>query len=403
MGPRIRRGSPGVGYGMSRAKTEPAPGPGSRPKLVYVIPHLSEDETGHFAHIPALLAELGHRTDVIAVVERGRPPARLPGVRRVIPIGDRGLARRLLRTLLIIQRCSAAGYRTYFLRYSRTFTAVLLLTYPLFGHRVLLWRSGMSDLVEPGEARPVARRLDEAVNRVLSRLVHRLVTGPETMVGYMSRRWGVPRERVALLYNDIDADRFAPLPPAERERARAARGWAPEDFVVLFVHRLAYRRGTRLLPGLFHGMAAAGVPVRFVVAGDGPDRAHLERAAADPACAGRLHVLGPVPNRDLPALYACADCFLMPSYEEGFPRVLLEAMATALPIVTTDAGGSADVVGPGYPYVSRAGDTAPLLRHLLAVAAMPPGDRHELGRRLRARARDEYSTRRVAAMLAGLL
>src|SRR5690606_9929610 len=105
--------------GGERGQAVSGVGAEERPKLVYVIPHLSEDESGHFAHLPALLGELGRRTDVIAVVERGSPPPRLPGVRRVVPLPGRTLPGRLLGTLHVIRRCSAAGYRTYFLRYSR--------------------------------------------------------------------------------------------------------------------------------------------------------------------------------------------------------------------------------------------------------------------------------------------
>ena len=379
-----------------------------------MVPHLSDDESEHFAHIPALLSELGKRVDVAAVVERGSAPARLDGVRLVLEVPGRTRAGRFLGNLRTVRRCSAAGYRTYFLRYSRLFLIGLIITYPLFRHRVLLWRSGMGDLVPPGQRRSVASRLDEVGNRLLTRFVHRLVTGPESMVAYMSRRWGVPRERICLLYNDIDTDRFVPLLETERRRVRARLDWDDEEFVILFVHRLSYRRGTRLLPALFHlvsaqavGQAPAearqGPAIRLVVIGEGPDRQWLDRAAAEPRAAGRIQILGAVPNRDLPPIYGAADCFLMPSYEEGFPRVLLEAMATGLPVVTTDAGGSADVVGAGYPHVLPVGDLAGLARHLRTVMAMPAAERRALGARLRARACAEFSPPRVADMLRELL
>ena len=54
---------------------------------------------------------------------------------------------------------------------------------------------------------------------------------------------------------------------------------------------------------------------------------------------------GSVPNRKLDAFYSAATVFIMPSYREGFPRVVVEAMAHGLPIVSTDAGGSRDLFG----------------------------------------------------------
>ncbi|ETK33483.1 glycosyltransferase family 4 protein [Microbispora sp. ATCC PTA-5024] len=375
-----------------------------RSALVYVVPHLSEDESEHFAHIPALLAALGRTVDVAAVVERGTPPARLEGVRLLLRVGGAGRLGRVLGTVRAVRRCSAAGYDTYFLRYSRLFLSVLILTRPLYGHRVLLWRSGMSEVVQPERRRSPGHRLDSALNWALLRFVDRFVTGPESMVTYMSRQWGVPPRKMALLYNDVDADRFAPLPAGERSKVRADLGWPEDEFVVLFVHRLSYRKGARLLGPLLAGLLPrVGRPVRLVVVGDGPDRPEVERASRDAALGGRMRLLGAVPNPDLPRLYAAADCLLMPSLEEGFPRVLLEAMACALPVVATDAGGSADVVGPGYPYVARAGDVPALIRHLESVIGLPDDERDGLGAALRARAVAEYTPRRVAGMLRDLL
>ncbi|MGH3388475.1 MAG: glycosyltransferase family 4 protein [Actinomadura sp.] len=381
---------------MTRAAGKPS-------NLVYVIPHFASDESDHFAHIPALLAELGERVDLAAVVERGTAPARLGGVRLLLQVPGRTKAGRFVGTLRTVVSCSAAGYDTYFLRYSRLFLVGLIVTYPLFRHRVLLWRSGISNVIEPERRGSLRPRLDDAVNRLLLRFVHRLVTGPESMVDYMARQWDVPRAKICLLYNDIDADRFTPLPPAERARTRARLGWRDEEFVILFVHRLAYRKGVRLLGPILRALLHEDVPVRLVVAGDGPDRGRVEQAAADPRCQGRMDVLGAVPNRELPELYGAADCFLTPSHEEGFPRVLLEAMATALPVVTTDAGGSRDVIGTDYPYVAGVGDLDGLVRHLLSVIRLPAAERQALGDRLRARAQAEFSPRRVAGMLEDLL
>ncbi|WP_327367288.1 glycosyltransferase family 4 protein [Streptomyces sp. NBC_01217] len=383
--------------------------PGSRPRLVYVVPHLSEDESEHFAHIPALLAALGKRVDVAAAVERGNPPARLAGVRLLMRVPGRSRIGRMLGTALTVHRLSRAGYRTYFLRYSTLFVIVLILTYPLYRHRILLWRSGLPDVRGPEQPRTLRLRAREFLNMITARLVHCLVTGPETMVPLMAGLWGVPRHRMRLLYNDVDAGRFAPLDGEALDAARTQLGWGDDEFVVLFVHRLSYRKGVTLLAPLLDAVASApqvrdsGLRVRLVVAGGGPERPRLEREAANPARRGRMQLLGPVPNHDLPRLYAAADAVVMPSYEEGFPRVLLEAMASGTPVVTTDAGGSVDVVGTDYPYVAPVGDLDALAGHLRSLVAAPRADRCELGRGLRHRAQSEFSPQRVAEMLHALL
>ncbi|HLL67322.1 MAG TPA: glycosyltransferase family 4 protein [Micromonosporaceae bacterium] len=370
-------------------------------RLVYVIPQLGPDESQHFAHIPALLEALGTRTELAAVIERGVGPTAMPGVGLLLTVPGRGRLGRLIGTFNVIRTCAARGHRTYFLRYSRFFLVVLLMTYPLYRHRILLWRSGTADLIEPGRRRGIGAKVDDGINWVLLRFVHRLVTGPETMVGVMARRWGLDPDRVDLLYNDIDPRRFAPLGCTDRARVRSEMGWADDEFVLLFVHRLSFRRGTRLLVPLLDVVRRRlDQPVRLVVVGDGPDRSDLERAAADIT---DLDVVGPVANHRLPEVYAAADCFLMPSYEEGFPRVLLEAMAAAVPIVTTDAGGSADVVGRDYPYITAVGDVEGMAQKVLAVARLGPAGRGDLGGALRQRAVARFSPGQVAHMLADLL
>ncbi len=221
--------------------------PRSCSRLVYVVPHLSEDESEHFAHIPALLSALGKRVDVAAAVERGNPPARLDGVRLLMRVPGRSRIGRMLGTVLTVHRLSRAGYRTYFLRYSTLFVVVLILTYPVYRHRILLWRSGLPDVRGPEQPRTLRLRAHEYVNMITARLVHCLVTGPETMVPLMAGLWGVPRHRMRLLYNDVDAERFAPLDGKARGAARTQLGWGDDEFVVLFVHRLSYRKGVTLL------------------------------------------------------------------------------------------------------------------------------------------------------------
>jgi glycosyltransferase involved in cell wall biosynthesis len=372
-----------------------------RKRLVYVIPHWSPSTVEHFAHIPRLLKSLSEHVDVAVIVERGRFPD-TDAATRIMEINATNRLSRVWRTLQAVSRSAAAGHHTYFLRYSRLFVLVLLVTYPIYRHRILYWVSGSADLPSPDRRRRTVRaRLDAALNRLLLWGVHRLVTGPETMVDLMSRRWNLPRRKISLLYNDIDPDWFV-APSAEvRRRIRDRMGWTPDEFVVLFVHWLGFRKGTRLLaPVLGAVRVELGRTVRLVVVGDGPDRTLLEQAATTTP---GLDVVGAVPNGRLPELYGAADCFLMPSFEEGFPRVLLEAMVARLPVVTTAAGGSADVVGQDYPYIARTGDVDALARYLIAIATMPPEQRAAIGGALRQRAVDRFSTARVASMLADLL
>jgi glycosyltransferase involved in cell wall biosynthesis len=371
--------------------------------VCYVIPEHRADSVQHFAHVPNLLRVLAEHGRVAALVERGEPLS-IPGVDPVVVLSDRPSWHplRALEYIRAARRLRAAGFDTYFIRYSRAATTILLLTRPFLKHRIFFWSSGQGDMRDPdGETIRLTLRFKLRWNRWINRSVDTFVTGPEAMVTYMQERWGLRPDHVALLYNDIDTARFAPADPEERESLRATRR---EKFVILVVHRIAYRRGTRLLVPALEKLAASGADdVRLVIAGDGPDLERLRRDAAESACANSIEILGAIANRDLPDLYRAADCFLMPSFEEGFPRVLLEAMATEVPVVTTNAGGSADVVGDGYRYVVPTGDVDAIVRALADLHDRSENERAEIGRALRDRVSERYATEPVAEMLARLL
>ena len=373
--------------------------------VCYVVPEHTADSMQHFAHVPNLLRALAEHGRVAALVERGEPLV-IPGVEPVIVLSDRSSSNplRAFEYVRAARQLRAAGFDTYFIRYSRMAVTVLLLTRPFLKHRIMFWSSGQADMRDPdGEGIRAGRRFKLQWNRWINRSVDKFVTGPETMVPFMQQRWRLPPGHVSLLYNDIDASRFAPGPRDEREALRRARGWH-DKFVILMVHRIAYRKGSRLLVPTLEKLVASGIDdVRLVVAGGGPDFDRLARDTAESACASSMELLGPVANRDLPDLYRAADCFLMPSYEEGFPRVLLEAMATEVPVVTTNAGGSADVMGDGYSCVVPTGDVDAMVRSLAEVHDLTPDARAEIGRALRQRVIDRYTTDRVAEMLARLL
>jgi phosphatidylinositol alpha-1,6-mannosyltransferase len=151
-------------------------------------------------------------------------------------------------------------------------------------------------------------------------------------------------ERVRVLPNTVD-ERFAPGPPSRALRDRLRLGGGP---VLLTVGRLASSeryKGHELIFAALPALRARFPDLVHVVAGDGDDRARLERRAAELAGdGGAVRFLGYVPDADLPELYRLADLFVMPSSEEGFGIVYLEAAACGLRVIGGKGGGSGDAV-----------------------------------------------------------
>ncbi|GAA0841513.1 hypothetical protein GCM10009113_08100 [Marinobacter szutsaonensis] len=175
------------------------------------------------------------------------------------------------------------------------------------------------------------------------------MTGPEFMVDYYSRVVGIPERKIDLLYNDIQLERFqTEISAEERDKFRQKYNLPEECLILLLVHRLSPVRKTLMYLEPFLKKIKEDLAQRhwvLVIAGGGSELANAKQLASTLGVQENVIFLGDVPNLEIPKLYAVGDIFVHPTYTEGFPRVLIEAMASGLPIVTTDAGGTPQLLG----------------------------------------------------------
>jgi colanic acid/amylovoran biosynthesis glycosyltransferase len=168
---------------------------------------------------------------------------------------------------------------------------------------------------------------------------------------------------------------------------------------VLCVGRLVPVKGQRLLLQALAAARADGHDLRLVLVGDGPDRASIEKEVADRGLADVVDVAGAQGVDGVQRAMGAADVFCLPSFQEGLPVVLMEAMATGLPVVTTRITGVPELVEDGVTGVLvTAGDVGALTAALVALA-VDPARRRELGRRGRDRVAAEFDLAVVAPEL----
>lgn len=152
----------------------------------------------------------------------------------------------------------------------------------------------------------------------------------------------LPPERVRVLPDTVQ-DVFTPGPAPAALRDRLKLGTGP---ILLTVGRLASSeryKGHEPIFSVLAGLRKKHPELVHVVAGDGDDRPRLEAVAAELA-PGVVRFLGFVPDAELPDLYRLADLYVMPSTEEGFGIVYLEAAACGLRVVGGKGGGTADAI-----------------------------------------------------------
>jgi phosphatidylinositol alpha-1,6-mannosyltransferase len=143
---------------------------------------------------------------------------------------------------------------------------------------------------------------------------------------------------------DTVRDMFVPGAPSDELRARLQLDKGP---ILLTVARLSASeryKGHEQIFSVLARLRARFPDLIHVVAGDGDDRARLEKRAVELAGPGVVRFLGYVPEHELPELYRLADLYVMPSTQEGFGIVFLEAAACGLRVVGGIGGGSDDAV-----------------------------------------------------------
>jgi len=168
---------------------------------------------------------------------------------------------------------------------------------------------------------------------------HAIIADAEAVRDVLASRAGISRERIEVVHNGVDLDRYRP------SNDESSRDVLP--LVIGSVTRLVPVKNHELLIRAFRRVRARmrEAAVRLVVVGDGPLREKLESLASELGLDGAVEFWGF--RRDIPALLRTFDLFVLSSSSEGHPLVVLEAMASGLPVVATDVGGIREVVRDG--------------------------------------------------------
>ena len=184
-------------------------------------------------------------------------------------------------------------------------------------------------------------------------------------------------ERVHIWPRGVDATLFDPA--RRSEPLRASWGLKPDQLALLYVGRLAPEKNVELALQSYLAIKAETPSARMIWVGDGPARKRLQQAC--PEC----HFAGARTGEDLAAHYASGDLFLFPSLTETFGNVVLEAMASGVPVLAYRDAAAAELIVSGHNgRTVRPGNTLDFI-----AAAMELAHNRELCRRLGRAAREQ--------------
>ncbi len=182
------------------------------------------------------------------------------------------------------------------------------------------------------------------VERALDRVTDAYLVNCEAIAAWQVERKRLPREKIEVIPNGIDLGRLPPF-ALDRRGARSAAGLRRDRRLVAGVGRLDAQKDFPTFLRAAAMIAAEFPDVDFLVVGEGGERAALEALARRLGLGARVVFTGL--RHDVPRLLAAVDVLALTSLYEGFPNVLLEAMATGAVAVATDVGGCRELVTSG--------------------------------------------------------
>ena len=251
------------------------------------------------------------------------------------------------------------------------------------------------------DMKPVPKAVFTALERLGARLTDLLFTVSEEDARTALAKNFIPKERLLAIGNGVNTKRFAPAVTDARERLRSAFGIPAGAVAIGMVGRMVAEKGYGEFIDAAKTVVAQGFPAYFIAVGERLPSDHAagidaQIAAAKTALGERLICTGL--RSDIPDLLAAMDIFTLPSYREGMPVTIIEAMLMAKPVVATNIRGSreeviADETGLLVP-VRDAAALAQAFATLIGDAQL----RARMGQAGRARALALYDESKVVAL-----
>jgi glycosyltransferase involved in cell wall biosynthesis len=227
------------------------------------------------------------------------------------------------------------------------------------------------------------------VDRLILRSYGKIVAVSEGVREYLLRA-GVRADKISMIRNGIDLRTFDRASAVAKDEL----GWSAYPLVGL-VGRLSIEKGVDIFLAAAARVLAELPETKFVVAGDGPDRAKLDAMIDELGIGASVRMLGR--RDDMPAVYASLDLMVSSSRREGLPMAILEAMASRVPLIATAVGGVPTVVLDGRTGVLVPEVDAALLANGIVALLRDGALRERLGAAARQLVEDEFSAQRMTA------
>lgn len=230
--------------------------------------------------------------------------------------------------------------------------------------------------------------------RLSNGLAHRVTTNARAVRDFVHRNEGCPEAKMVVIPSGVDTDRFR---PSEGQEAKSDLGLDPARPVVGIVTRMRVRKGVEEFLRALALARDRRPDLQGVVVGEVELDADLRRLVEELGLGDRLWLLGA--RRDMPEVLRAFDVFVLASHDEGMSNAILEAMATGLPVVATDVGGTGEVVRDGQTGTLVPARDPVALAQAVGDLLADPDRRAALGRAGRAVVVENFSARTMVRQM----
>jgi teichuronic acid biosynthesis glycosyltransferase TuaC len=191
-----------------------------------------------------------------------------------------------------------------------------------------------------------------------------LLTVSENMRQAAIAEYGASPDKVHTVVNGYNTQVFR---IQSRDEARASLGIPPDARLVIYVGRFVEAKGMRELLGAFQKLSSDDPKLRLALVGDGVMRDELVAMVRSANLGDRVLLPGGLPPESVAQWIAASDALTLPSWSEGYPNVVVEAIACGRPVVATDVGGTCEIVNEANGILIPARDERALADALLAT------------------------------------
>ena len=232
--------------------------------------------------------------------------------------------------------------------------------------RIAARRAGVTAVVAGVRVAERAARWHLRLDRLTGRWVDRYVCVSQAVADFSAKRAGLPPEKLVVIPNGIDLDKYPARQPADLR----AFGIAAGRRAITFVGRLEPQKGVEWLMATAPQWLAKLPDCDLLFVGSGPLRPSLQSASQAAGIADRVHFAGW--RADVPEILAASGLLVLPSLWEGMPNVVLEAMASRRPVVASDVEGVRELLGPNAARQTVAqGDSQTLAEKIVGLMLDP--------------------------------